>query len=61
MALIASVPKALTSRYQAGKLIQETAPLVGGKGGGCPELAHGGGSDATKIQAALAKARTLLA
>ena len=34
VALIASVPKALTGRYQAGKLIQETAPLVGGKGGG---------------------------
>ena len=31
VALIASVPKALTSRYQAGKLIQETAPLVGAK------------------------------
>ena len=61
VALIASVPKALTSRYQAGKLIQETAPLVGGKGGGRPELAQGGGSDATKIEAALAKARTLLA
>ena len=37
VALIASVPKTLTSRYQAGKLIQETAPLVGGKGGGRPE------------------------
>ena len=57
VALIASVPKALTSRYQAGKLIQETAPLVGGKGGGRPELAQGGGTDATKIDAALARAK----
>ncbi len=60
VALIASVPKALTARYQAGKLIQETAPLVGGKGGGRPELAQGGGIDATKIEAALAKAKALL-
>ncbi len=61
VALIASVPKALTSRYQAGKLIQETASIVGGKGGGRPELAQGGGADATKIDAALARARILLA
>ena len=61
VALIASVPKALTSRYQAGKLIQETAPLVGGKGGGRPELAQGGGTDVTKIDAALARAKELLA
>ena len=61
VALIASIPKALTSRYQAGKLIQETAPLVGGKGGGRPELAQGGGTDATKIDAALARAKELLA
>jgi alanyl-tRNA synthetase len=61
VALIASVPKTLTSRYQAGKLIQETAPLVGGKGGGRPELAQGGGIDVTKIDAALARAKELLA
>ena len=61
VALIASVPKNLTSRYQAGKLIQEIAPLVGGNGGGRPELAQGGGTDPTKIEAALAKAKALLA
>ena len=61
VALIASVPKALTSRYQAGNLIQETAPIVGGKGGGRPELAQGGGTDVTKIGAALARAKELLA
>ena len=61
VSLIAAVPKALTTRYQAGKLIQEIAPLVGGKGGGRPELAQGGGTDATQIEAALAKAKTLLA
>ncbi|MEO5718028.1 MAG: DHHA1 domain-containing protein, partial [Chthoniobacterales bacterium] len=61
VALIASVPKALTTRFQAGKLIQEIAPIVGGKGGGRPELAQGGGTDAAQIEAALAKAKALLA
>jgi alanyl-tRNA synthetase len=61
VALLAAIPKALTTRFQAGKLIQETAPLVGGKGGGRPELAQGGGTDATKIEAALARAKELLA
>jgi alanyl-tRNA synthetase len=61
VALIASVPKSLTNRFQAGKLIQEVAPLVGGKGGGRPELAQGGGTDASKIDAALAKAKEILA
>ncbi len=61
VALIAAVPKELTARFQAGKLIQEMAPLVGGKGGGRPEMAQGGGSDAAGIDTALAKARKLLA
>jgi alanyl-tRNA synthetase len=60
VALIASVPKPLTTRFQAGKIIQETAPLVGGKGGGRPELAQGGGTNPTKIDDALARARALL-
>ena len=58
--LIASVPKNLTATWQAGKLIQEIAPLVGGKGGGRPDLAQGGGTDPSKIADALAKARELL-
>ncbi|MFZ4683104.1 MAG: DHHA1 domain-containing protein, partial [Terrimicrobiaceae bacterium] len=60
VALIASVPKDLTAKFQAGKLIQEIAPIVGGKGGGRPDLAQGGGTDSTKIADALAKARELL-
>jgi alanyl-tRNA synthetase/REP element-mobilizing transposase RayT len=61
VSLIASVPKELTSKFQAGKLIQEIAPIVGGRGGGRPELAQGGGADVTQIEEALAKARALLA
>jgi alanyl-tRNA synthetase len=61
VALIASVPKQMTSQVQANKLMQEAAAVVGGKGGGRPEFAQGGGSDATKIPQALDRARKLLA
>jgi alanyl-tRNA synthetase len=60
VSLIAAVPKDLTAKFQAGKLIQEVAPIVGGKGGGRPDLAQGGGSDATKLAEALEKAKKLL-
>jgi alanyl-tRNA synthetase len=61
VALIAAVPKALTSKFQANKLIQEIAPIVDGRGGGRPENAQGAGKDASKIEKALAEARKLLA
>jgi alanyl-tRNA synthetase len=60
VALVASVPKEMTSAFQANKLIQQIAPIVGGKGGGRPENAQGAGKDATKIADVLAKARELL-
>jgi alanyl-tRNA synthetase len=60
VALIASVPKELTAQFQANKLIQEIAPIVGGKGGGRPDNAQGAGNDTTKIDAALARAREIL-
>jgi alanyl-tRNA synthetase len=60
VALIAAVPKELTSRFQANKIIQQIAPLVGGKGGGRPDHAQGAGADVAKIDNALAKARELL-
>jgi len=60
VALVASVPKEMTSPFQANKLIQQIAPIVGGKGGGRPENAQGAGKDASKIAEALAKARELL-
>jgi alanyl-tRNA synthetase len=58
--LFASVPKEMTSKFQANKLIQQIAPIVGGKGGGRPENAQGAGKDASKIDVALARARELL-
>jgi alanyl-tRNA synthetase len=51
--LIAAVTKDLTSRFQAGKLIQEVAKAVGGGGGGRPDLAQAGGKDPAKLDAAL--------
>jgi alanyl-tRNA synthetase/REP element-mobilizing transposase RayT len=60
VALIASIPKELTTQFQANKLIQEIAPIVGGKGGGRPDNAQGAGKDATKIDEALVRARELL-
>ena len=60
VALIASVPKDLTAQFQANKLIQEIAPIVGGKGGGRPDNAQGAGKDSAKIDDALARAREIL-
>jgi alanyl-tRNA synthetase len=60
VALVASVPKEMTSKVQANKLIQQIAPIVGGKGGGRPENAQGAGKDASKVAEVLAKARELL-
>src|SRR6266567_3664201 len=60
VSLLAVVPKEFSSKLQANKLIQEIAPIVGGKGGGRPETAQGSGTDVGKIDMALAEARRLL-
>jgi len=60
VALIASVSPDFTAKVQAGKIIQTIAPIVGGKGGGKPDNARGGGKDAAQLDAALARARELL-
>jgi alanyl-tRNA synthetase len=54
--LIVGVTKDLTGRVQAGKIVAALAPLVGGKGGGRPDLAEAGGADAGALDGALAKA-----
>jgi len=51
--LIAAVTKDLTSRFQAGRLIQEVAKAVGGGGGGRPDIAQAGGKDPARLDAAL--------
>jgi len=57
--LMANVGKDHQSKVQAGKIIQTIAPIVGGKGGGKPDFARGGGKDIAKVDAALAEARKL--
>ena len=61
VALVASVPDSLTDKAKAGRIIQFIAPIVGGKGGGKPTQARGGGKDATKLDAALAEVPKILA
>jgi alanyl-tRNA synthetase len=60
VALVATVAPELTKKIQAGKIIQAIAPIVGGKGGGRPDNARGGGKDVGKLDEALAKAKSLL-
>jgi alanyl-tRNA synthetase len=60
VALAALVSAEHTGKVQAGKLIQAIAPLVGGKGGGKPDFARGGGKDPSRVDQALSKARELL-
>jgi alanyl-tRNA synthetase len=60
VALVAAVSPAFTGRIQAGKILQTIAPLVGGKGGGRPDHARGGGKDVAGLDEALARARSLL-
>jgi alanyl-tRNA synthetase len=53
VALIAAVTKDLTQKLHAGKIVQEIAKLLGGSGGGKPDLAEAGGKDTSGIQTAL--------
>jgi alanyl-tRNA synthetase len=60
VSLVAAVSAEFTAKVQAGKIIQTIAPIVGGKGGGRPDNARGGGKDPGKLAEALAKASALL-
>lgn len=53
VSLVATVPKQYVDRIKAGDIIKEMAPIVGGKGGGRPDMAQGGGTDPSQITAAL--------
>ena len=54
VSLVVSVSKDLSSRVQAGRLVKELAPIVGGGGGGRADFAEAGGKDASKIDQLLA-------
>ncbi|HXO45459.1 MAG TPA: alanine--tRNA ligase [Candidatus Cybelea sp.] len=53
VALIVGVTKDLSQKLHAGKIVQELAKLVGGSGGGKPDLAEAGGKDTSGIESAL--------
>jgi alanyl-tRNA synthetase len=57
VALIAGVSADLTSKVKAGELVNFVAQQVGGKGGGRPDMAQAGGTDASKLPAALASVK----
>ncbi len=61
VSLALGVTKDLTDRYRAGDLVREVAAVVGGKGGGRPDFAQAGGSDASKLDAAFERLHELVA
>ncbi len=58
--LLVTVSKDLTGRFKAGELIRELAQVVGGSGGGKPELAQAGGTKPENLAAALEKLYSLI-
>ncbi|NLC09780.1 MAG: alanine--tRNA ligase, partial [Gammaproteobacteria bacterium] len=58
--LVAGVTKDLTARFKAGDLMRQVAAQVGGKGGGRPDMAQGGGTDASQLATALALAENFV-
>jgi alanyl-tRNA synthetase len=57
VSLIAGVTSDLTGKVKAGDLVNHVAQQVGGKGGGRPDMAQAGGTDAAKLPAALDSVR----
>lgn len=57
VSLIAGVSKDVTDRVRAGELVGMVAQQVGGKGGGRPDMAQAGGTDASALPAALASVK----
>ncbi|MEP6788178.1 MAG: DHHA1 domain-containing protein, partial [Acidobacteriota bacterium] len=50
---IVRVSDDLTARVKAGDIIREIAPIVGGRGGGKPDMAEGGGTEPDKLSEAI--------
>ncbi len=59
--LLCMVTKDLTGKYHAGNIIKEIAPLVGGSGGGRPDMAQAGGTQPENLSKALAQLEKMLA
>jgi alanyl-tRNA synthetase len=54
------VTKDLAGKYDAGKIIKEIAPIVGGSGGGRPDMAQAGGTKPENLDIALNKLADIL-
>ncbi|MCJ8170054.1 alanine--tRNA ligase [Atopomonas sediminilitoris] len=59
--LVAGVTQDLAKQYKAGDLMKQAAAAVGGKGGGRPDMAQGGGTDIAALPSALALAAAFVA
>jgi alanyl-tRNA synthetase len=60
VSLVCAVSKELTKRFQAGTIVKACAALVGGGGGGRPDFAQAGGTDADKLEDAVRKVYELV-
>jgi alanyl-tRNA synthetase len=58
--LLCLVTKDLTDKYHAGNIIKEIAPIVGGSGGGRPDMAQAGGPKPEKLKQALKKLQEII-
>ena len=54
--ILIGVTKDLTSKYHSGNIVKEIAPIIGGRGGGKPDLAQAGGDNPENLDKALSKA-----
>ncbi len=61
VSLVAGVTADLVQKIRAGDLVGEIATIVGGRGGGRPDFAQAGGTDPSKLEAALASVQGLVA
>jgi alanyl-tRNA synthetase len=58
--LVGSTSSSLTGRYDAGDIIRQVAPIVGGGGGGRPDFAQAGGKDPSKTDEALERVWSII-
>ena len=55
-----SVSSEFTDRFNAGDLISKLAPIIGGKGGGKPDMARGAGNDVAAVESMMAEAKAII-
>ena len=60
VSLVVAVTKDLTGKVQAGQVVKQIAPIVGGGGGGRPDFAEAGGKDPGKIADLLKESRVVV-